>query len=160
MDLTVYASLMFLILCIIGISLLNSIIEFIVPGNPVGKGRPKFARRGKFVQTYTPEKTVSYENLIKLKAEQAMQGMDLIAGPVKLGLNISVSIPASWSKKKKAAAVAGEIKPTTKPDIDNIVKAVGDAMNNIVFKDDSQIFEVSARKAYAEIPGVRVIVEF
>lgn len=39
--------------------------EIVIKGEPVGKGRPKFARQGNYVKTYTPEKTVEYENLIK-----------------------------------------------------------------------------------------------
>jgi len=126
-------------------------IAFVVPGTPVGKGRPRFAKRGNFVSTYTPEKTASYENLVKVLAQEAMQGRALMDGPVSMGLVIEVTPPESWSQKKKRAALAGEIRPTSKPDIDNVLKGICDAMNEIVFKDDKQICEVSINKRYAEL---------
>ena len=137
---------------------MKRIFEFKVPGVAVGKGRPKFARRGKFVQAYTPAKTASYENLVKMAASCVMTG-DLIKGSVKLTALIHCAIPESWSKKKKLAANNGEIRPAVKPDIDNVIKGISDALNGIVFKDDSQICEVIGKKWYAENPCVVVIVE-
>jgi Holliday junction resolvase RusA-like endonuclease len=127
-------------------------IVFIVPGTPVGKGRPKFARRGNFVTTYTPEKTATYENLVKVKAEEAMQGRDMILGPVAVEISLFVTPPASWSQKKRNAAVAGEIYPTSKPDIDNVIKGLFDACNEIVWKDDKQIIDLLVRKSYGLTP--------
>jgi Holliday junction resolvase RusA-like endonuclease len=127
-------------------------IVFIVPGTPVGKGRPKFARRGNFVTTYTPEKTATYENLVKVKAEEAMQGRDMIVGPVAVEISLFVTPPASWSQKKRNAAFAGEIYPTSKPDIDNVIKGLFDACNEIVWKDDKQIVDLLVRKAYGVTP--------
>lgn len=124
-------------------------ITIVIPGPPVGKGRPKFARRGKFVTAYTPEKTASYENLVRLAAAQAMNGRMPIAGPVAVELCLYVQPPASWSNKKQLAAVSGEIMPTSKPDIDNVLKGVADACNEVVWKDDKQIVECVIRKAYA-----------
>lgn len=133
-------------------------VSFTVPGVPVGKGRPKFARRGNFVTTYTPEKTASYENLVKLAAAEAMEGRAMITGHVELNLWLHVTAPASWSKKKTAAALIGEVRPTTKPDIDNVLKAICDAMNEIVWKDDSQVVSCTVHKHYDEIAGARVVV--
>ncbi len=125
-------------------------VAFVIPGTPVGKGRPKFARRGNFITTYTPEKTASYENLVRLKAEEAMKGRAPIEGAVAMTLLIEVTPPASWSAKKQAQALLGEIRPTTKPDVDNVLKGICDAMNEIVFKDDKQIVAVTIHKAYAQ----------
>ena len=85
-------------------------VAFTVPGEPVAKGRAKFARRGNFVTTYTPEKTARYENLVKLAAEAAMaeHHLTLLEGPVELRVFAVRSIPASWSAKKRLAAAAGE----------------------------------------------------
>ena len=127
----------------------GQVIVFVVPGTPVGKGRPKFARRGNFVTTYTPEKTASYENLVKIAAGRAMSGRAPIDGAVAVSLSIYVTPPASWSQKKQRAALSGEIYPTTKPDIDNVEKAVFDAMNEIVWKDDKQVVDVDKKKRYA-----------
>lgn len=125
-------------------------VSFVVPGTPVAKGRPRFARRGNFVSTYTPEKTASYENLVKLYASQAMQGKDLITGPVEVRVFLFVKPPASWSGKKQRRAILGEIFPTTKPDIDNTCKLLADACNEIVWKDDKQIVDLAVRKRYSE----------
>lgn len=133
-------------------------VLFNVPGLPKGKGRPKFAKRGNFVSVRTPEETVVYENLIKTQAYQAMGDSDPFTGRVSMEARIGFQIPESWSNKKKAKAVAGEISPTGKPDIDNVVKALGDAMNGVVFKDDSQICAVVATKFYGT-PGVTVFIE-
>jgi len=129
-----------------------------VPGHPVGKGRAKAARRGKFITMYTPEKTVNYEGLVAHSAHAAMAGRELILGAVLVDLDIRLPIPESWSGKKKKMAIDGLLMPTKKPDIDNIFKACADGMNNVVYKDDVQIVETSQRKRYAETPGVVVIV--
>ena len=124
-------------------------IIFTIPGTPVGKGRPKFARRGASVTTYTPEKTASYENLVKVKAEEAMVGREVIAGAVAVTILLFITPPASWSNKKMLQALNHEIMPTTKPDIDNVIKGIFDAMNEIVWNDDKQVVDVTIRKRYA-----------
>lgn len=127
----------------------SATITFVIPGTPVGKGRPKFARRGNFVSTYTPEKTASYENLVKVKAEEAMQGHALFEGAVQVQVQLFVTPPESWSQKKKTMALAGEIMPTSKPDVDNVIKGIFDACNEIVWKDDKQACDLVVRKRYA-----------
>ena len=126
-----------------------TVVSFIIPGTPVGKGRPRFARQGAFVRTFTPEKTASYENLVKVKAEEAMNGRAVIEGAVSVEIALYVTPPASWSQKKQRAALAGEIFPTSKPDVDNVVKGIFDACNDIVWRDDKQACDVTVRKRYA-----------
>lgn len=133
-------------------------VQFIVPGQPVAKGRPRAAKRGKHITMYTPEKTANYEGLVAHAAHIAMAGQSLFLGACFVELDIRVMIPASWSGKRKAGAVRGEIKAISKPDIDNCEKALFDAMNGVVWRDDSQVVEVAKRKRYAETPGVVVIV--
>lgn len=125
-------------------------IRFIIPGTPVGKGRPKFARRGNFITAYTPEKTASYENLVKLYAAEAMQGRELITGPVEVRMFLFVTPPASWSNKKRINALNGGILPTSKPDLDNSAKLALDACNEICWKDDKQVVDLAVRKRYSE----------
>lgn len=125
-------------------------VAFVVPGVPVGKGRPRFAKRGNFVRTYTPEKTASYENLVKVKAEEAMRGRTLIDGPVSVDIELYVTPPASWSLKKQRSALLGETFPTAKPDMDNVIKGLFDACNEIVWKDDKQVVQLIVTKRYAE----------
>ena len=127
-----------------------TVVSFIIPGTPVGKGRPRFARQGAFVRTFTPEKTASYENLVKVKAEEAMKGRPAIDGAVAVTIWLWVTPPASWSQKKQRQALSHEILPTSKPDVDNVIKGIFDAMNEIVWKDDKQAVDVSIRKRYSE----------
>lgn len=125
-------------------------IEFVVPGEAVGKGRPRAFRMGNGVRMHTPERTARYENLVRLSASAAMAGRAPFAGPVEMDLVIVTVPPASWSKKKRAAALAGEVRPTSKPDCSNVLKGIEDAMNGIVFGDDKQVTDVRVRKRYGE----------
>lgn len=134
-------------------------IEFIIPGQPVAKGRPKFARRGAHVVAYTPEKTASYESLVKLAASRAMAGAEPSAAPIDLVVELRLQIPASWSGKRRALAESGVIYATKKPDADNVLKGIKDGCNGIVWRDDAQVVRVMLEKRYSAMPRalVRVI---
>ncbi len=133
-------------------------IWFFVPGPPRGKGRPRAARMGKRIRLYTDDKTVSYESTVALAASRAMASRAPIQGPVSVSMSIALPIPASWSKKKQAQALSGQLLPTGKPDADNVVKAVFDAINGIVWGDDTQVTDARITKRYGDIPGVSVAV--
>jgi len=134
-------------------------IEFHVPGAPVGKGRPRIGRVGAHARMFTPAKTVSYESTVALAAQQAMYGRPLLTDAVGVAMAIDCPIPVSWSKRKQADALHGRIYPTTKPDIDNVEKAIFDALNGVVWRDDVQVVRVTKSKRYAETPGVRVWID-
>ena len=134
-------------------------ISFTVPGAPRGKGRPQFARRGKFVTTYTDDKTASYENLVALACREEMRGRPPLDGPVWLQVVATFAIPASASKVKKLEMLTGKVGATKKPDLDNIVKAVLDGLNAVAFVDDVQVIRISARKEYGPLPGVSVRID-
>jgi len=125
-------------------------ITIVIPGEARGKGRPRFARRGKFVQTYTDDKTASYENLAALAGNKAMKGAPPLLCALSVGITVFTTPPASWSKKKTAQALAGDIYPTSKPDLDNVAKCLLDALNGIAWKDDKQVVFLQAIKRYAE----------
>ena len=135
-------------------------IEFFVPGAPVGKGRPRAARRGAGVVMFTPDKTAGYEALVAAAASNAMRAEagPLFTGPLEAVLEMRIPIPASWSKAHKAAALAGIELPTSKPDVDNVAKAILDACNGVVFRDDAQVVMLVATKAFSDEPGVRVVI--
>lgn len=133
-------------------------VSFFVPGQPVAKARARYATHGGFVRAYTPAKTAAYEGLVQLCCGEAMKGDKPISGAVALDLVIGVQIPTSWSKKRQQMAVRGEIGPTKKPDIDNVVKALCDGMNGIAYADDAQIVSLTTRKHYTFTPGVCVSV--
>jgi Holliday junction resolvase RusA-like endonuclease len=134
-------------------------ISFIIPGQPVAKGRPRFSTAGRFPRAFTPAKTANYTAWCKSCAADAMAGRPLMTGPVWLSLNMYFETPSSWSKWKREAAITGAVRPTGKPDIDNVLKAIKDAMNGIVWKDDSQVVEVDCEKAYDAEPHVMVRVQ-
>lgn len=134
-------------------------IRFTVPGQPIAKGRPRMAVRGGHARAYTPAKTVAYEGLIALAGQQAMDGAAPLSGAVSLDVVAWFAIPASWPKKRKAAALAGtDNRHTSKPDGDNVLKAIGDGLNGVVWQDDSQIAEARVSKRYGETPCVAVTV--
>lgn len=133
-------------------------VAFTVPGRPVGKGRPRAAQRGKHITLYTPAKTANYESTVALAASEAMAGRAPLEGPVEVVMQMVLPIPKSWSKRKQQDALDGRLLPTTKPDKDNVIKAVFDAMNNIVWRDDVQVADLTSRKRYGPVPCVQVIV--
>ena len=129
-------------------------IKFTIPGEPKGKGRPKFSRQGKFVKTYTPETTVNYENWVKICFQEAKQ--EMIEGQLNAEIKCYFSIPKSYSKKKKESALNGELRPTKKPDCDNIAKIILDALNGLAYTDDKNIVDCKIEKWFAEEPRVEV----
>jgi Holliday junction resolvase RusA-like endonuclease len=138
---------------------MSFMVTYLVEGNPIGKGRPKFARRGNFVSTYTPTKTRNYEDLIKDVARKAMGSNDLLETPVTVAIYITVPIPASYSKKRREACLSGSERPTKKPDIDNIAKCYLDAMQDIVFLNDTQVLTLHITKVYGTVGMVEVMVK-
>jgi Holliday junction resolvase RusA-like endonuclease len=133
-------------------------LTYMVEGNPIGKGRPKFARRGSFVSTYTPTKTRDYENVIKEVAKKSMGSNEILETPVTVAIYITVPIPASYSKKRTEACLKDIERPIKKPDIDNIAKCFLDAMNDIVYKDDTQVLTLHVTKVYGTVGMVEVMV--
>lgn len=131
-------------------------MTFTIPGQPQGKGRPRVGKVGQRARMFTPAKTVAYEGLIAHAAQAAMAGRPLLEGPVAVELELHCQVPASWSKRKQAAALAGEVMPTTKPDIDNVVKAVFDGCNGVLWRDDVQACRLSVAKRYSATPRVEV----
>jgi Holliday junction resolvase RusA-like endonuclease len=113
---------------------------------------------GNFVRTYTPEKTATWEETVRQTAIKAMGPTEILETPITLALYFRLPMPQSWSKKRKEAALKGLKAPTKKPDWDNLGKAVSDALNGVIFKDDSQIVSAHVRKIYSAVPGVDIYV--
>ena len=122
-------------------------LHIVVPGQPVGKGRPRFARG----RTYTPAKTKVYEQLIGMTAQREIETVGWVktSAPVKMNILAQFEIPKSWTKKKQQAALRGEITPG-RPDIDNVAKAALDALNGIAYDDDDQVYQLSVKKVYGQ----------
>ena len=138
---------------------MSMMITFKVDANPVGKQRARYVKRGNFVSTYTPEKTRTYETLIRDSAIEAMGSSEPLETPVNLYLYIRVPIPKSYSKKKVEDCLNGLDKPIRKPDASNILKSVEDGMNGVVYKDDSQIVNLHVTKVYSSLAGVDICVK-
>ena len=132
-------------------------IKFTVLGEPQGKGRPKFSRQGGFVKTYTPDKTVLYENLIRTEYMRQCSGQRFAdKEPLAMKIRAYYSISASASKKRQAAMEAGEIRPVKKPDADNIIKVVADSLNQVAYRDDADLVKVELEKFYSWQPRIEV----
>lgn len=127
-------------------------------GHPQGKGRARSFIRNGHVAHYTPDKTRSYESMIRGAAMDAMGQAAPILTPVAVHLRAVFDIPASYSKAKRAAALTGELLPAKKPDLDNVIKAWLDGMNGVVFKDDVQVVRGEYAKVYGPQPMVVVTV--
>lgn len=162
------------------LDLLDQAVLIVMEGDPRGKGRPRFSAHGGFVKVYTDAATAEYEELIQhevlrmiggqalvdrtkqikrrtfIEAYKDFGGEPLFKCPVRVEMEIRHPIRASWTKAKKAAALAGHIAPTIKSDIDNICKIWFDAFNDCIWKDDTQCVEVHAIKSFAEDPSVLV----
>jgi len=134
------------------------IVTFTVDGDPVPKGRPRFARRGQFVQTYTDAKTIDYETQVAMKARHAIGSTKPLESALTVFLYLRYTVPASYSKKRKEACLGGLEYPK-RIDIDNVYKSITDAMNGIVYLDDSQIVEAHIKKVYAEESGANIMVQ-
>lgn len=139
-------------------------IEIVLFGPPRGKARPRFriikARSGAtFGSAYTDAQTRSYEANLTAAGVEAMAGRTPLEGPLAVVVQALMPIPASWPRKRREAALRQEIRPTGKPDTDNLAKCAGDALNGIVYRDDSQIVTLSISKFYSDNPCLRVAVQ-
>ena len=133
-------------------------INLTVYSEPVAQGRVRFSTQGGFVRAYDPAKSRDYKDYIRLAAAQQMQGKAALEGALSLSLRVYRSIPKSMSKKKSELAESGEIRPTTKPDVDNYVKGIKDALKSICWKDDSQIvaYHEPFGKYYSATPRIEL----
>lgn len=132
-------------------------LRFTVLGEPRGKGRPRFGRsKSGIAVAYTDSKTASYENLVKLAAVQA--GARPLDGPLVVTVTAYFQPAASWSKKRRAAALQG-VEVPSRFDLDNICKAVMDGLNGIAFVDDKTIGTLIASKKFDEVARCEVQVE-
>lgn len=123
--------------------------EFVIPGECVGKQRPKASFQQKRI--YTPTATINYENFVK----HCYYGNPHFGDKqIAIDLSIYLPIPTSASKKKQAQMESGDIKPNKRPDIDNCIKSILDGLNGVAYEDDKQIIEIHARKLYGICPRV------
>lgn len=128
-------------------------ITFTIPGVIRGKGRLRTrlvkTKTGKqFVHGYTPTETQHAEAMVRQFGYQAMNGLPPMEGPLSLKVTIFKQPTASWSKKKQASSFF----VTGKPDLDNVIKLLGDALNKVVWNDDAQIAQIHVARYYSRGP--------
>jgi Holliday junction resolvase RusA-like endonuclease len=126
-----------------------------VCGPAAAKGRPRFTRSG---FAYTPAKTRKYEAHGRLAAQLAMNDRPALSDPVCLTALIELFIPASWSKRCRASTIVGDIRPTSRPDIDNCLKSAMGSINRIVVADDSLIVKVTVEKKFGVDPKLVLLI--
>lgn len=123
-------------------------------GEPIGKGRPRFGNG----RTYTPPATVAYEYALKTEAAITMKKVRLkpFEGPVEVSVVAKFGIPKSWSKSRRAEA----FHHIGRPDCDNVLKVVLDALNGVVWLDDAQVCDAIIAKRYdaAGLAGLAITV--
>lgn len=133
----------------------TKIFDFVIPGEPKGKGRPRFTRSG---HPYTPGKTIEYENLVRMAFAEKYPNAEPLTGEVFVAIMNYFAIPKSVSKKKRELMVNTVVNPTKKPDLDNIAKAILDSLNGLAFIDDAQVVWLLISKSYAVNPHAEVMI--
>lgn len=125
--------------------------HFTIKGKVKAKQSVKFANIGGFIKKYTPADVVEYANYVRLcfmHAYPLWRPHQIANKPLKVLIMVYYPIPKSFSKKKQKEADAGAIRPTVKPDCDNIAKNICDALNGVVYPDDKQVVSLVVRKVY------------
>lgn len=134
-------------------------IEFTIPGSPKGKQRPRVCRiKGRSI-TYTPKQTVEYENQIRAISFKVANFKFERHIPLEIAILALFEPPKSVSQKVRDLMLAGEILPVKRPDGDNIIKIILDALNGVLYHDDAQICKIHFTKKYAEKPETKVLIK-
>lgn len=133
-------------------------ISFTVYGEPVAQGRPKFTTINGHAKAYDPEKSRSYKELVRIEALKVKPEIPLDCS-IELRVEVFKSIPKSMSKKKAELARLRLLRPVTKPDCDNYVKGVKDALKGVIWRDDSQVVDLEVHKYYSDRPRIEVVVK-
>ncbi len=129
-------------------------LQLIVPGEPCGKGRPRFVRSTG--HAFTPKKTEGAESTIRLLFAQAYPNFVPLTESLKMVVLAYMGIPKSASRKSRAEMLAQTVWPTKRPDADNVIKLVCDSLNGIAYRDDSQIVSAVCHKVYSDRPRLEI----
>lgn len=137
-------------------------IKFMIPGQPRQQSRPRsriVTPKGKkpFISVYDDKPDKINKAFIASCARQ-FKPSEPLDGDLEVEIVFYRELLKSFSNKKKEQALAGLIRPNTKPDIDNYVKAVFDGINGIIWKDDARVVDLKTSKFYSEIPRTEVTV--
>lgn len=128
--------------------------SFTVYGEPQGKARPRHSQG----HTYTPKETREYEERVRNSYKSKCKSFYGKGTELTVTITAYFSIAKSTSKKSLPAMLAGTVRPTKRPDLDNIAKIILDALNGTAYHDDSQVVVLNISKRYADIPCVSVVI--
>ena len=133
-------------------------MEFLlhIAGEPVAQERPIFTTINGHPRAMDPRKSREMKLLIAKMAREKMEGSPLMEGPLVLYLKVWRVPPKSWSKKKREKAIGEAMGITSKPDCDNYLKLVQDALNGVVYRDDASIVMACVSKRWNKYPGMTV----
>ena len=137
-------------------------LRLVIPGvpRPLERNRTRIVNTktgGQFVANYLPAQSAREQSVIRKIAYDAMNGRAPLLGPIDLRIVAYMPIPASWSNKKQATALNDKIRPTGRPDWENLAKML-DGLNGVVWRDDSQITDPRGPyKRYSNRP--RTVIE-
>lgn len=131
------------------------IFHTFIPVTPIPKARARTVVNHGKVRSYTPQKTHDAQELIKWHLRREFKG-EMIKEACEVVIVFSMPFPASWSEARKKRMLW--LPHTSKPDVDNMVKLVLDSMNEIIVKDDGQVWKITATKIYARIPMIELSV--
>ena len=138
---------------------ISKIVNVTIPLEPVPKGRPRFNVHYNYVSTHTPPKTKKFEQDVALFYIQSNSPKFEQGTPISVTIEFGMAIPKSTTKKRKSAMLQGLIQHTVKPDLDNLTKAILDALNDLAWHDDAQIVELHACKVYTESPYIQISIK-
>jgi len=135
-------------------------VEIRIPGKPIARARPRFARRGKFVTTYSAQETEE-SKFYMLAREQVKEKM---TGPLKVSIFLRFKRPKSHYGTGKNA---GKLKPgsppayehTSKPDVDNCAKFILDCLNELAWHDDTQVVSLQVTKMYWGYDETKIFIQ-
>lgn len=134
-------------------------IRFTVYGEPKAQGRPKAAVVNGRAIMYDPKPSRDFKRDIKAVAQKHVPEK-LLTGPLVLELKIYRPIPKSFSKKKREAALSEKLRPTTKPDLKNYIAGVEDALEKVIYENDSQIISYGdTGKYYGDPPRIEITIK-
>lgn len=122
---------------------------------PVGKGRPRAVRRGRHITLYTPAVTKEYEMAVRTEWENQVDSMiDTEFFYVKVAFYFA--IPRSYSAKKRKYIEETKFLHNKKPDGDNLIKAILDALNGVAYPDDCMICDLNVKKRYSDSNSIHI----
>lgn len=135
---------------------MTNVVQLVINEIPKPQPRPRITVRGKYAHAYEPKSITEYKRLVAGKYRSEHKQQLPLTGALSVDVRFYRPIQKSISKIERQRRLLGQSLPTVKPDIDNYVKAILDALNGLAFKDDSQIAVLYARKLYSDNPRTEI----